>query len=292
VANGQLIERTPFERLYIPPVAGDAGGALGAAFAVWHQVLGSPRTFVMQRADWGPSFTAREIQIELARHREVFTTEGWTIDRYESETELCQRTAKEVAAGRVMGWFQGRMELGARALGQRSIVADPRRSNMKELLNARIKRRESFRPFAPSILEEAVGAYFEPAQPSPFMTMTARVKQEKLVAIPACTHVDGTGRVQTVSRETQPLYWRLIKAFEDLTGVPVLLNTSFNEQEPIVCTPQQAVACLLRTQMDGLAIGPYVITRIGNADGAGPDGATHSLDEQLTLHRSCGASRA
>ncbi|PWT74105.1 MAG: carbamoyltransferase [Chloroflexi bacterium] len=291
VANGKLTERTPFEWLYVPPVAGDAGGAIGAAFAVWHQVLGSPRTFVMQRADWGPSFNEREIQLELDRQREPLAAEGWTIDRYDSETELCQRTAKEVAAGRVMGWFQGRMELGARALGQRSIVADPRRPNMKEILNARIKRRESFRPFAPSILEEAAEAYFEQTQLSPFMTMTARVKQDKLVAISACTHVDGTGRVQTVSRATQPLYWQLIKSFEDLTGVPVLLNTSFNEQEPIVCTPHQAVACLLRTQMDGLAIGPYVITRQRTANEKDSDKASHSLDEQIGIHRSCGASR-
>jgi carbamoyltransferase len=152
------------------------------------------------------------------------------------------------------------MEWGARALGNRSIVADPRRSEMKEILNARIKRREPFRPFAPSILEEAVGEYFEQTELSPFMTMTYRVKPEKRSVIPAPTHVDGTGRLQTVSKHTQPLYWRLIKEFENITGVPVVLNTSFNENEPIVCTPDEALDCFLRTKMDVLVIGPYVIT--------------------------------
>ena len=151
------------------------------------------------------------------------------------------------------------MELGARALGHRSIVADPRRPNMKDILNARIKRREGFRPFSPSILEEAVGEYFEYFQPSPFMTMTYRVRSDKQDIIPAPTHVDGTGRLQTVSRRTNPLYWQLIKAFEELTGVPVLLNTSFNENEPIVCTPEQALDCFFRTKMDVLVLGPFVI---------------------------------
>src|SRR5436309_2800012 len=164
-------------------------------------------------------------------------------------------------AGKVVGWFQGRMEWGGRALGYRSIVVDPRRREMKDILNARIKHREPFRPFAPSILEEAVGEYFEQTEPSPFMTMTYRVKAEKRDLIPAPTHVDGTGRLQTVSRTTQPLYWRLIKEFERLTGVPVVLNTSFNENEPIVCTPGEALDCFLRTKMDVLAIGPFLITR-------------------------------
>jgi len=166
-----------------------------------------------------------------------------------------------LADGHIVGWFQGRMELGARALGQRSILADPRRPEMKDLLNRRIKRRESFRPFAPSILESGVGQYFNQAHPSPFMTMTYQVRPEKRTVIPAPTHVDGSGRVQTVNPCAQPLYAKLLSAFERRTGIPVLLNTSFNEQEPIVCTPRQAIECLLRTQMDGLAIGSFLIRR-------------------------------
>jgi carbamoyltransferase len=153
------------------------------------------------------------------------------------------------------------MELGARALGQRSILADPRRPEMKDILNRRIKRRESFRPFAPSVLESAVGQYFKHAHPSPFMTMTYEVRSDKRAVIPAPTHVDGSGRVQTVNPSAQPLYARLLSAFEQRTGVPVLLNTSFNEQEPIVCTPREAIECLFRTQMDGLAIGSFLIRR-------------------------------
>ncbi len=261
VANGQIATRTPFERVYIPPAAGDAGGAIGAAYAVWHEELGNPRSFVMDRADWGPSFDHKEIRETLNVKRNGLTVENCVIQEIEDEGELCRRTAEEIAAGKVVGWFQGRMEWGARALGNRSIIADPRRPEMKEILNARIKRREPFRPFAPSILEEAVNDYFEQTEPSPFMTMTYRVRPEKRAVIPAPTHVDGTGRLQTVSRRTQPLYWRLIKEFENITGIPVVLNTSFNENEPIVCTPDEALACFLRTRMDVLVIGPCVVTR-------------------------------
>ena len=261
VANGQLCERTPFERLYVPPVGGDAGGAIGAAYVLWHEILGQPLSFVMDRADWGPAFSDAEIAAELERQHERLTASRWQITQCASEENLCRETAEMIAGGQIVGWFQGRMELGARALGQRSILADPRRSEMKEVLNRRIKRREAFRPFAPSVLEAAVGQYFEHAHPSPFMTMTYRVKPEKQTVIPAPTHVDGSGRVQTVNAASQPLYARLLSAFECRTGIPVLLNTSFNEQEPIVCTPREAIECLLRTQMDGLAIGSFMIRR-------------------------------
>jgi len=261
VANGQIAIRTSFERVYVPPAAGDDGGAIGAAFSVWHEDLGNPRSFVMDRADWGPEFTEEVIRETLNVKREGLKAENCVIQEIEDEGKLCRRAAEEVAAGKVVGWFQGRMEWGARALGNRSIVADPRRPEMKEILNARIKRREPFRPFAPSILEEAVNDYFEQNKPSPFMTMTYRVRSEKRAMIPGPTHADGTGRLQTVSRRTQPLYWRLIKEFENITGIPVVLNTSFNENEPIVCTPDEALDCFLRTRMDMLVIGPCVITR-------------------------------
>lgn len=261
VANGQIAMRTSFERVYVPPAAADDGGAIGAAFSVWHEALGNPRSFVMDRADWGPEFTEDVIRETLNVHREELNIQKYIVEEIGDEEKLCRRTAEEIAAGKVVGWFQGRMEWGARALGNRSIVADPRRSEMREILNVRIKRREPFRPFAPSILEEAIGEYFEQTEPSPFMTMTYRVKPEKRSVIPAPTHVDGTGRLQTVSRRTQPLYWRLIKEFENIAGVPVVLNTSFNENEPIICTPGEALDCFLRAKMDVLVIGPYVITR-------------------------------
>jgi len=261
VANGKLSDRTPFERLYVPPIAGDAGGAVGAAYVVWHQTMGQRRSFVMDRADWGPEFSDRDIQAELDRQRERLTESRWEIRQCAGQEQLCRETAEMIAAGHIVGWFQGRMELGARALGQRSILADPRRHDMKDILNQRIKRRESFRPFAPSVLEEEAGQYYDKVDPSPFMTMTYQVKPEKRAVIPAPTHVDGSGRVQTVNASTQPLYARLLRAFEQRTGVPVLLNTSFNEQEPIVCTPREAIDCLLRTQMDALAIGSFVIRR-------------------------------
>jgi len=261
VANGQIALRTPFERVYIPPAAGDAGGAIGAAYMVWCEQLGNPRSFVMNRADWGPSFDESDIREVLGVRSEELAAQNCRIEEIQDAENLCRRTAWEIADGKVMGWFQGRMEWGPRALGSRSIVADPRRPEMKDILNSRIKKRESFRPFAPSILEEAVGEYFEQCAPSRFMTMTYHVRSEKRKMIPAVIHVDGTSRLQTVSRQTQPLYWRLIKEFEGLTGVPVLLNTSFNENEPIVCTPAEALDCFLRTKMDVLVIGKHLIVR-------------------------------
>ncbi|MBI2361698.1 MAG: carbamoyltransferase [Deltaproteobacteria bacterium] len=247
VVNGQIFDRTPFEKVYIQPAPGDAGLAVGAAFYVWHQILGRPRGFEMKHAYWGPEFSNDVIK-QLLVTRQV---RYYEFPNYEL---LCQYTAKHIAEGNVVGWFQGRMEWGPRALGNRSILVDPRRSDMKDILNSRIKRREPFRPFAPSVLEERVGDFFEKTHPSPFMLMTYKVKPEKRSLIPAPTHVDGTGRLQTVSRDASPRYWELIKEFETLTGVPVLLNTSFNENEPIVCTPAEALDCFLRTKMDVLVL--------------------------------------
>ena len=246
VMNGKILDATPFERCYIQPAAGDSGTALGAAYWVHHQVEGKPRTFLMDSPFTGPAFRNGAVERAL-RDREL---------TYENldEDALCRRVAELIAEGKVVGWFQGRMEWGARALGARSIVADPRRSEMKEILNARIKMREPFRPFAPSVLEEAALEYFILPAADPFMLTVCPIREDKRNVIPAVTHIDGTGRVQTVNRETAPRYWKLIKAFEMLTGVPVVLNTSFNENEPIVCKPEEAIDCFLRTKMDALAI--------------------------------------
>jgi carbamoyltransferase len=259
VANGKIFNRTSFKEVYIQAAAGDAGGALGAAYYVWHQILNKHRDFVMEHAYWGPAFSESEIGKLLKLRSEEL--KDCTIVKIENEDELCKKTAQAIADGKVVGWFQGRMEWGPRALGNRSIVVDPRRAEMKDVLNARIKRREPFRPFAPSILLEKTAEYFDKNYPDPFMIKVYSIRPEKLAAIPAVTHVDGTGRLQTVRREENPLYWKLIKEFENLTGVPVLLNTSFNENEPIVCKPDEALDCFLRTKMDMLVLGNFIIRR-------------------------------
>ncbi len=259
VANGLIFDKTPFEEVYIPPAAGDAGLAVGSAFYVYHQVLKQPRSFVMDRACWGPQFSREQIRQALEGKR--IADRGSRIAEL-SEAELVRATAGRIADGKVVGWYQGRLEFGPRALGNRSIVVDPRRAEMKDILNSRIKHREPFRPFAPSILEERVGDYFEHSYPSPFMLMTYRVRPEKRSEIPAPTHVDGTGRLQTVNRDQNPRYWQLIKEFERLTGVPVVLNTSFNENEPVVCSPEEAIECFWRTKMDVLAIGDYLVEKL------------------------------
>ena len=261
VANGKIRTHTPFEEVFIQPAAADNGTALGAALYVWHQNLKQPRDFVMQHSYWGPRFEddrLREVlrdQAARLEHRECLR---WKIDE---EDKLCRWTAEQIAAGKVVGWFQGRMEWGARALGNRSILADPRRSDMREILNSKIKLRESFRPFAPSILEEALDSYCIGAVPDPFMLQVYTVRPEQRHTIPAVTHIDGTARLQTVSRRTNPLYWQLLRAFEKVTGTPVLLNTSFNEQEPIVHNPAEALDCFLRTDMDILVLGNYVVEK-------------------------------
>src|SRR5205807_3663115 len=197
--------------------------------------------------------------------RKQIADAGCSISFIAVEDDLLQRTAQAIADGKVVGWFQGRMEWGPRALGNRSILSDPRRADMKEILNAKIKRRESFRPFAPSILEEAVLDWFEEDDSVPFMTQVFQIREEKGALIPAVTHVDGSGRLQTVSRCTNPRYYRLIENFRDITGVPMLLNTSFNENEPVVCTPEQALDCFLRTEMDILVMGELLVSRLKNA---------------------------
>ena len=260
VANGKIFEATPFEQVYVQPAAGDGGLSVGAAFFVWHQVLGQPRSFVMDHAYWGPEYSHQEIC--RAVDSSGLAQKGCVVRELQEE-ELMRRAAAIIAEGKILGWFQGRAEWGPRALGNRSIVADPRRPEMKEILNRRIKHRESFRPFAPSILAEATGEYFAKSHPSPFMTLAYPVRPEKREKIPAPTHVDGTGRLQTVTREANSRYHALISAFRDLTGVPVVLNTSFNDNEPIVCSPEQAIDCFERTQMDALALGDLLITRQG-----------------------------
>jgi carbamoyltransferase len=258
VANGKIFDATPFEQVYVHPAAGDAGLAVGAAYYVWHQKLGKPRSFVMEHPYWGPGYTREEIRRAIDSNG--IAQKGFRVSEL-AEEELVRDTAAIIADGKILGWFQGRAEWGPRALGNRSIVADPRRQEMKEILNRRIKHREIFRPFAPSILSEATGEYFEKSHPSPFMTLAYSVRAEKRSAIPAPTHVDGTGRLQTVTREANPRYHALISAFRDLTGVPVVLNTSFNDNEPIVCRPEEAIDCFLRTQMDALVLGDFLITK-------------------------------
>ena len=258
VANGKIPASTGFENVYVHPAAGDAGLAVGAAQFVWHQLLGNPRAFAMEHAYWGPEFSREEIRAAIESSR--LAENGCSVSELPEE-ELLRKTAAIIADGKILGWFQGRAEWGPRALGNRSIVADPRRPEMKEILNRRIKHREIFRPFAPSILAERTGEWFEQSQPSPFMTMAYAVKREKRGQIPAPTHVDGTGRLQTVTRTANPRYWKLISEFEQQAGVPVVLNTSFNDNEPIVCKPQEAIDCFERTQMDALVLGDFLIRR-------------------------------
>ena len=264
VANGKVRRMTPFRRLYVQAAAGDAGGAIGSAFAVWYK-LGGKRTFVMDHAYWGPSYSAADISHLLAAHQSDVAAAGCTVEDISDEAALCRRTAAAIADGKVVGWFQGRMEWGPRALGNRSIVCDPRRADMKALLNAKIKRRESFRPFAPSVLEEAVTEWFEEDDAVPFMMQVFQIREEKRAIIPAVTHVDGSGRLQTVSSLTNPRYHRLIESFRAFTGIPMVLNTSFNENEPVVCKPQEALDCFLRTKMDLLVMGNTIIARRNGA---------------------------
>jgi len=300
VANGKVYLRTPFRKMYMPAAAGDAGGAIGAAAVVLAQ-LGEceqraggrerraggreRRAVVADRQDvsgslrhapcselsersldsayLGPHFSNDEIE-HLLRTRDLLSSDpqsSLAVSRIENESELCARTARAIAEGLVIGWFQGRMEWGPRALGNRSILCDPRRADMKEILNAKIKRRESFRPFAPSILREAVGEWFEQDDDVPFMMQVFQVREEKRAVIPAITHVDGSGRLQTVHRETNPLYHQLISEFSALTSVPLVLNTSFNENEPVVCRPEEALDCFLRTKMDILVLGSFFVER-------------------------------
>lgn len=260
VANGKIRRITSYRRVYVQSAAGDAGGAIGAAFATWHK-LGGGRSFVMDHAYWGPEFAAREISSLVVARRAEIEAAGCRICDIGEEAEFCIRAAAAVADGKVVGWFHGRMEWGPRALGNRSIVCDPRRADMKAILNVKIKRRESFRPFAPSVLDKAVGEWFEEEDAVPFMMQVFQVRKDKRAQIPAVTHVDGSGRLQTVYRHTNPRFYRLIELFRDLTGIPMVLNTSFNENEPVVCRPEEALDCFLRTNMDMLCFENVLITR-------------------------------
>ena len=260
VANGKVYLRSPFNKVYVQAAAGDAGGAIGAAMVVWNEIS-KERPSPMHHAYLGPKFGDGEIKELLHEHQSTLEEKHCSVRFIEDDQELCDFTAKQIAEGFVVGWFQGCMEWGPRALGNRSILCDPRRKDMKDILNHKIKRRESFRPFAPSILREAVAEWFELDDDVPFMMQVFPIRKDKRSQIPAVTHVDGSGRLQTVHQETNPRYYQLIRSFEELTNVPLVLNTSFNENEPIVCQPMEALDCFLRTKMDVLVMGNHMIQR-------------------------------
>jgi carbamoyltransferase len=252
VANGKAYLKTPFRNIYVPAGAADNGTSIGAAFYVWNQIMKNPRAFEMKHAFWGSAFSDEECERVIEKH-------GVRAVRME-DVPLIRAVVDLLCDGRVVGWFKGRMEFGARALGNRTLLADPRRADMREIINTRIKFREKFRPFAPSVLEEHVSEYFEYTVPSPFMEKVVPIRAEKRTEIPAVTHVDGTGRLQTVDSENNPKYWNLISEFQKRTGVPMVLNTSLNENEPIVRTPEEALQCFLRTKMDAIVLESYLVT--------------------------------
>ena len=252
VANARVLEEAGFDRVWVPPCASDTGAPLGSALWHYHQTLGHARRMELTHPFYGPRYSDSEIENALAQA-------GLTAHRM-SESVLLEQVARDLASGKIVGWFQGRSEMGPRALGNRSILADPRQLEMKDIINARVKHREPYRPFAPAVLIERASEFFHIDQADPFMTMAPRVRADKAHLIPAAVHVDGTGRIQTVERSANPRYYGVIEAFGKLTGVPVLLNTSFNRQEPIVETPQHAVSCYLRTGLDVLVMGNYYTT--------------------------------
>ncbi len=253
VANGRILREGSFKEVFIQPAAGDAGGAYGVASFLSHSIFKEPRVEGWNQAFWGPEYTNDEIRILLNQEGAVYTEF--------KNGELIKEIAKRLADGKVVGWVEGRMEFGPRALGHRSILADPRDPKMKDTVNLKIKFRESFRPFAPAVLEEKCSEYFELNQKSPFMLLVASVKNDKRV-IPSVTHVDGSARVQTVGRDSDPVFHGLIEEFYKLTGVPVLINTSFNVRgEPIVCNPEDAWLCFMRTKMDTLVINGFVLDK-------------------------------
>jgi len=256
VANGKLFARTPFRETFIQPAAGDEGLAVGAALHTYHSVLKQPRRYVMKNSYLGPEFSDARIESELKKANLKY--------RKLERQPLLDAVAEQVAAGNVMGWFQGRMEWGPRALGNRSIVSHPGRSDVKDIRNARIKQRQWFRPFAPSIMAEHQNEYFEHDQPSPFMLHVYKIRPGKRAQLCAVNHVDDTGRLQTVSRDENPLYYDLIKSFHSTTGIPVILNNSFIENDTIVDALHEAIDCFQRTRMDALAIGPYLATKSEN----------------------------
>ena len=253
VANARVLRDTPFKTPYLQAAASDEGTSLGAAMWAWHNVAGGTRRFHMTHAFWGPSYGEERIKADIA-------AKGCKAERLEDK-KLFERIVTLLRNGCVVGWYQGASEWGPRALGNRSILADPTNPNMKAIINAKIKRRESFRPFAPSVLAEDVGEYFEQDVYSPFMMHVVRFRPEWGRKLPAVTHVDGTGRLQSVSREFNPRYYDLISKFKEVSGVGILLNTSFNENEPVVDTPDQALDCYLRTDMDALCLGNWLLVK-------------------------------
>lgn len=259
VANGKIYRKTPFKKAYIAASSGDAGGAIGSALELASKLGELKDDFSMQHAYLGPSFDNENIKDLLLVRKNDLNEDFEVISNY-SEDELIKFTAKSISEGKVIGWFQGNMEWGPRALGNRSILGDPRREDMKDILNLKIKRRESFRPFAPSILRNKVNEWFEEDDEVPFMMKVFQIKKNKREFIPAVTHVDGSGRLQTVDKNNYK-YFKLIEAFFDLTGVPIVLNTSFNENEPVVCNPEEALNCFLRTKMDILILEETLIIR-------------------------------
>jgi carbamoyltransferase len=264
VANGKIKLKTPFSQIYIQSAAGDAGGAIGAALYTWHKFQYGNSNITKQVHDhayWGPSFSDNEIYEIIKKCEIKIAAAHCFYYKYDSLDLLLKETASCISMGMVVGWFQGRMEWGPRALGNRSILCDPRRADMKDILNIKIKRRESFRPFAPSVLQEKMSEWFEQSGDVPFMSEVFQIKKDKRKFIPAVTHVDGSGRLQTVYKHTNHRYYELISSFEEITGIPILLNTSFNENEPIVCNPKEAIDCFLRTEMDILVIGNYILKR-------------------------------
>jgi carbamoyltransferase len=261
VANGKVTLQSPFKSVYVQSAAGDAGGAVGAALYAHYEQSGETTHPYLRHAYLGPSFDDAQIEHVLRAKQSDITAQGCVTEREDDLGLLYLRTARAIADGRVVGWFQGRLEWGPRALGNRSILGDPRRADMKDILNLKIKRRESFRPFAPSVLREHVKEWFELDDDVPFMMKVFQIRADKRERIPAVTHVDGSGRLQTVYRDTNERYHGVISAFFELTGVPLVLNTSFNENEPVVCQPSEALDCFLRTKMDLLVLGNWVVER-------------------------------
>lgn len=252
VANARILRETDFERVWVPPVASDTGVCFGSALYHWHHTLGNERHFELTHAFYGKDFSDSEIVAALENA-------GLEYERM-NESDLLRRVGKDLSEQKIVGWFQGRAEIGPRALGNRSILSSASSNAMKDLINARIKHREPFRPFAPVVLIERLSEYFEYEHPDPFMTMAPRIRPEKIAEIPAAAHVDGTGRIQTIDRKANPRYYGVIEEYAKITGVPVILNTSFNRQEPVVNAPAEAISCYLRTDMDRLVLGDYYIS--------------------------------
>lgn len=253
VLAGKILQNTKFKKVYIPPSPSDGGNSAGAALALYYQLSPQAERYTLQSADLGPAFSDKEIEVQLNNSKLKY--------HKMSEPKLINFVANSIAQGKIVGWFQGRMEFGSRALGYRSLLADPRNPKMKNIFNSKVKHREKFRPFAPSVLDDKVGEYFESYQDSPFMSFVEKIVRNKRQTIPAVTHTDGSGRLQTVRAKDNPKFYGLINQFYKKTGVPMLLNTSFNDNEPIVCTPKDAINCFLNTKIDLLAIGNYIIQK-------------------------------